>query len=81
MSSFVTSKAATAVSGEAVLSSELPDPRNAELYNKGPFPYTSFFERYVKMYIQMQNAVFWDIKPQFVLRRRHNTSPLQCHEG
>jgi hypothetical protein len=25
----------------------------------------------------MKNVVFWDIKPQFVLRRRHITSPLQ----
>jgi hypothetical protein len=32
----------------------------------------------------MKNAVFWDIKTQFVLHRRHITSPLQstasqCH--
>jgi hypothetical protein len=25
----------------------------------------------------MNNVVFWDIKPQFVLHRRHITSPLQ----
>jgi hypothetical protein len=25
----------------------------------------------------MKNGVFWDIKPQFVLHRRHITSPLQ----
>jgi hypothetical protein len=25
----------------------------------------------------MKNAVFWDIKLQFVLHRRHITSPLQ----
>jgi hypothetical protein len=25
----------------------------------------------------MRNAIFWDIKPQFVLHRRHLTSPLQ----
>jgi hypothetical protein len=25
----------------------------------------------------MKNAVFWDIKPQFVLHRKHITSPLQ----
>jgi hypothetical protein len=25
----------------------------------------------------MKNAVSWDIKPYFVLHRRHNTSPLQ----
>jgi hypothetical protein len=24
----------------------------------------------------MKNGVFWDIKPQFVLHRRHITSPL-----
>jgi hypothetical protein len=26
----------------------------------------------------MENAVFWDVKTQFVLHRRHITSPLQC---
>jgi hypothetical protein len=25
----------------------------------------------------MKNVVFWDINPQFVLHRRHITSPLQ----
>jgi hypothetical protein len=25
----------------------------------------------------MKNVVFWDIKPQFDLHRRHITSPLQ----
>jgi hypothetical protein len=25
----------------------------------------------------MKNAVFWDIKPQFIPHRRHVTSPLQ----
>jgi hypothetical protein len=25
----------------------------------------------------MKNVVFWDIKPQFVLHRKHITSPLQ----
>jgi hypothetical protein len=25
----------------------------------------------------MKNAVFWDIKTQFILHRRHITSPLQ----
>jgi hypothetical protein len=25
----------------------------------------------------MKNVVFWNIKPQFVLHRRHITSPLQ----
>jgi hypothetical protein len=25
----------------------------------------------------MKNGVFWDIKPQFVLHRRHITSPLK----
>jgi hypothetical protein len=28
--------------------------------------------------VTMKNAVFWDIKTQFVLHRRHITSPLQC---
>jgi hypothetical protein len=27
--------------------------------------------------MSMKNVVFWDIKPQFVLHRRHITSPLQ----
>jgi hypothetical protein len=26
--------------------------------------------------VTMKNAVFWDIKPQFVLQRRHVTFPL-----
>jgi hypothetical protein len=29
----------------------------------------------------MKNAVFWDIKTQFVPHRRHNTSPLQSLAG
>jgi hypothetical protein len=29
------------------------------------------------MVVTMKNAVFWDIKPQFILHRRHITSPLQ----
>jgi hypothetical protein len=28
--------------------------------------------------VTMNNVVFWDIKPQVVLNRRHITSPLQC---
>jgi hypothetical protein len=27
--------------------------------------------------VTIKNAVFWDIKTQFVLHRRHITSPLQ----
>jgi hypothetical protein len=27
--------------------------------------------------VTMKNVVFWDMKPQFVLHRRHITSPLQ----
>jgi hypothetical protein len=27
--------------------------------------------------VTMKNAVFWDIKPEFVPHRRHITSPLQ----
>jgi hypothetical protein len=27
--------------------------------------------------VTMKNAVFWDIKTQFILHRRHITSPLQ----
>jgi hypothetical protein len=26
--------------------------------------------------VTMKNVIFWDIKPQFVLHRRHITSPL-----
>jgi hypothetical protein len=29
----------------------------------------------------MKNAVFWDIKPQFVPHRRHSTSPQQNPGG
>jgi hypothetical protein len=29
----------------------------------------------------MKNAVFWNIKPQFVPHRRHITSPLQSPAG
>jgi hypothetical protein len=29
----------------------------------------------------MKNVVFWDIKTQFVLHRRHITSPLQSPAG
>jgi hypothetical protein len=31
--------------------------------------------------VTMKNAVFWDIKNQFVLHRRHITSPLQSPAG
>jgi hypothetical protein len=31
--------------------------------------------------VTMKNAVFWDIKPQFILHRRHITSPLQKAAG
>jgi hypothetical protein len=31
----------------------------------------------VSMAVTVKNAVFWDIKPRFVLHRRHITSPLQ----
>jgi hypothetical protein len=31
--------------------------------------------------VTMRNVVFWDIKPQFVLHRRHITSPLQSPAG
>jgi hypothetical protein len=27
--------------------------------------------------VSMKNGVFWDIKAQFILHRRHITSPLQ----
>jgi hypothetical protein len=29
----------------------------------------------------MKNAVFWDIRSQFVLHRRHISSPLQSTAG
>jgi hypothetical protein len=31
--------------------------------------------------VTVKNAVFWDIKTQFVLHRRHITSPLQSPAG
>jgi hypothetical protein len=31
--------------------------------------------------VTMKNVVFWDIKTQFVLHRRHITSPLQSPAG
>jgi hypothetical protein len=31
--------------------------------------------------VTVKNVVFWDIKPQFVLHRRHITSPLQSPAG
>jgi hypothetical protein len=31
--------------------------------------------------VAMKNAVFWDIKTQFLLHRRHITSPLQSPAG
>jgi hypothetical protein len=31
--------------------------------------------------VTMKNVVFWDIKTQFVLHRRHFTSPLQSPAG
>jgi hypothetical protein len=43
------------------------------------------FDRYVRSEVftavTMKNVVFWDIKPQFVLHRRHITSPLQSAAG
>jgi hypothetical protein len=35
----------------------------------------------VSMAVTMKNVVFWDIKTQFVLHRRHSTSPLQSPAG
>jgi hypothetical protein len=31
--------------------------------------------------VTMKNVIFWDIKHQFVLHRRHITSPLQSPAG
>jgi hypothetical protein len=31
--------------------------------------------------VTMKNAVFWDIKPQFVPHRRHISSPLHSPAG
>jgi hypothetical protein len=31
--------------------------------------------------VTVKNAIFWDIKTQFVLHRRHITSPLQSSAG
>jgi hypothetical protein len=33
------------------------------------------------MAVTIKNAAFWDIRPQFVLSRRHITSPLQGSGG
>jgi hypothetical protein len=38
---------------------------------------TDFLDFEVLAAVDMKNAVVWDIKPQFVLHRRHITSPLQ----
>jgi hypothetical protein len=35
----------------------------------------------VFMAVTMKNAVFWDVKAQFVPHRRHITSPLQRPAG
>jgi hypothetical protein len=35
----------------------------------------------VLMAVAMKNAVFWDIRTQFVPHRRHITSPLQSPAG
>jgi hypothetical protein len=39
------------------------------------------WQKYVKFEVftavTMKNVVFWDIKPEFILHRRHITSPLQ----
>jgi hypothetical protein len=42
-------------------------------------PYTVRCEVFTA--VTMKNVVFWDIKPQFVLHRRHITSPLQSSAG
>jgi hypothetical protein len=31
--------------------------------------------------VTMKDAVFWDIKPQFVPHSKHNTSPIQSPAG
>jgi hypothetical protein len=40
--------------------------------------------RYVRFEVStavtMKNGVFWDIKPQFILHRRHITSPLESSQ-
>jgi hypothetical protein len=41
--------------------------------------YSARFE--VFMGVPVKNAVFWDIKTQFVLQRRHITFPLQSPAG
>jgi hypothetical protein len=41
----------------------------------------SLVRREVFPAVTMKNVVFWDIKPQFVLHRRHITSPLQSPAG
>jgi hypothetical protein len=42
----------------------------------------SKFDRFeVSRAMTVKNAVFWDIKPKFVLHRRHVTFPLQSSAG
>jgi hypothetical protein len=36
---------------------------------------------YVFTSVAMKNAVFWDIRTQFVQHRKHSTSPLQIPAG
>jgi hypothetical protein len=43
---------------------------------------TSLYVRFeVFTAVTMKNVVFWDIKPQFVLHRRHITPPLQSSDS
>jgi hypothetical protein len=49
--------------------------------DKCAFTNVTGHSRYVRFEVftavTMKNVVFWDIKTQFVLHRRHITSPLQ----
>jgi hypothetical protein len=42
-----------------------------------PEKHGNFIRFEVFTVVTMKNVVFWDIKPQFVLHRRHIISPLQ----
>jgi hypothetical protein len=55
------------------------DEHSATFLVSNAFLCVAIFE--VLTAVTMKNGVFWDIKPQFVLNRRHNTPPLQSSAG
>jgi hypothetical protein len=54
------------------------DPVGADMGESGQMDLKHSSVRFgVFTAVTMKNVVFWDIKPQFVLHRRHITSPLR----